>query len=842
MSQDTHRGRARDALHLHHALEPLWQAPRTRFGFLAATNHSTIGLRFIATAIVFFLIGGVLAMLIRAQLAGPNTQFLGEHAYSQVFTMHGTVMMFLFAIPLIEGLALYMLPKMLGSRDLAFPRLSAFGYWCYLFGGSLLLVAMLAGVAPDSGWFMYTPLSSKPFSPGINSDVWLLGVTFVEVSAICAAVEFMVTVLKVRAAGMSLGRMPLLCWYLWVTSAMMLVGFPPLILGSILLEIERAFGWAFFDPLRGGDPLLWQHLFWLFGHPEVYIIFLPAAGIVSTILPVFAGRPIVGYTWIVAALVGQAFISFGLWVHHMFTTGIPHLSLAFFSAASLLVVVPTSVQIFAWLATLLKGRPRLDLPMLWVFGFFFIFTAGGLTGVMVAVVPFDWQVHDTHFVVAHLHYVLVGGFVFPVMAGIYYWMPQVTGRRSDMGLGKLAFWLVFIGFNLTFLIMHLTGLLGMPRRVYTYPEGVGWELPNLVSSIGGFILAFGFALALIDIAVQWRFAAHTVRNPWKAGTLEWAMGTPVPPYNLASLPEVDSREPLQDDPDLPAKLAAGDGYVARCRNAWRETIGVDGVSGRAEQLILLPGPSYVPLFAALAAAGFFVSFLFSVYAAAAVSALLVLFFVLLWLWQTGLTADPEPADVGRGLELMPHSGSPQAPGWWGMVFTLVADGALFGSLLFGYLFLWTIAPNWPPPRWIEPDPILPLLSAVALAAGAYFARRARMANALDAASSRQSSLLIGAVAGLTAMLAFLAAPLMLAPSPVEHAYGAGVAALSGYAALHAFLAAVACGFAWARGSFGYVSPLRSLDMRNAELFWLYTAGTGFVILALIHLLPLAAAP
>src|SRR5690606_36197993 len=435
------------ALALHHEMEPLYSQPKSWFGFLAATNHTAIGIRFMVTAIAFFFIGGVLAMLIRAQLAGPDTQFLDAANSAQVFTMHGAVMMFLFAIPLIEGFALYRLPKLLGARDLAYPRLSAFGYWCYLAGGLILLAALMLGVAPDSGWFMYTPLSSRPFSPGINSDIWLVGITVVEVSAVCAAIELLATVLKVRAAGMSLQRMPLLAWYLWVTAAMMLVGFPPLILGSILLEAERAFGLPFFDPSRGGDPLLWQHLFWLFGHPEVYIIFLPAAGVISTILPVFAGRPMVGYRWIVAALISQAFLSFGLWAHHMFTTGVPHLSLAFFSAASLLVVVPTAIQIFAWLTTLIKGRPKMTIPMLWIYGFFFVFVSGGLTGVMVAVVPFDWQVHDTHFVVAHLHYVLVGGFVFPVMAGVYYWGPQLSGRRTGRGLGRLAFWLVFIGFN-----------------------------------------------------------------------------------------------------------------------------------------------------------------------------------------------------------------------------------------------------------------------------------------------------------------------------------------------------------------------------------------------------------
>lgn len=375
---------------LHRALDAVWRAPKG-IAALSAVNHTVVGRRFIITAFIYFAIGGLLAMLIRAQLARPDNPFLGADAYNQIFTMHGTVMMFLFAIPLIEGIALYLLPKILGARDLAYPRLSAFGYWCYLFGGTIILAAMLVGVAPDSGWFMYTPLASQPYSPGINSDVWLLGVTFVEISAVCAAVEIVVTVLKVRTAGMALTRMPLMAWYLLVTAAMMLIAFPPLILGSVLLEIERAFNWPFFDPERGGAPLLWQHLFWLFGHPEVYIIFLPAAGAVSTLIPVFARTKIVGYAWIVAAIIALAFLSFGLWVHHMFTTGIPHLALAFFSAASMLVAVPTAVQVFAWIATLMRGRPQMTLPMLYLMGFFSVFILGGLTGVMLALVPFNWR-------------------------------------------------------------------------------------------------------------------------------------------------------------------------------------------------------------------------------------------------------------------------------------------------------------------------------------------------------------------------------------------------------------------------------------------------------------------
>ncbi|MDO5704017.1 MAG: cbb3-type cytochrome c oxidase subunit I, partial [Paracoccus sp. (in: a-proteobacteria)] len=367
-------------------------------GFFTSVNHGTVGRRFMVTAFVFFAIGGVLAMLIRAQLATRQGAFLDTELYNQIFTMHGSIMMFLFAIPMLEGLALWLLPKILGARDMAFPRLSTLGYFCYLFGGGIILVSLLFGVAPDGGWFMYVPLTDRTHTPGINADVWLLGVTFVEISAVAAAVEIVVTILRCRAPGMALTRMPLMGWYLLGTAAMMLVGFPPLILGSILLEAQRAFDWPFFDVARGGDPLLWQHLFWLFGHPEVYIIFLPAAGALSTIIPVLSRTTILGYSAIVAAVIGLVFLSFGLWVHHMFTVGIPHMALAFFSAASALVAVPTAVQIFAWIGTMYEGRVQFRLPMLYIMGFFATFVLGGLTGVMLAMVPFNWQAHDTAFV------------------------------------------------------------------------------------------------------------------------------------------------------------------------------------------------------------------------------------------------------------------------------------------------------------------------------------------------------------------------------------------------------------------------------------------------------------
>src|SRR5690625_4789865 len=638
------------AISLHKALEADWK-PQPGWRGLSAVNHTVVGRRFIIASLVFFMIGGVLAMLIRTQLATADNAFLDSDTYSQVFTMHGTLMMFLFAIPMLEGLSFYLLPKMLGTRDMAYPRLGAYAWWCYLFGGLILLAGMALGVAADSGWFMYTPLSGKVFSPGINNDIWLIGVTFAEISAVCAAIELLTTILKFRSPGMALHKMPIFAWYMLVTAGMILVGFPPLILGSILLELERAFGLPFFDVSRGGDPLLWQHLFWIFGHPEVYIIFLPAAGMVSTLVPVFSRRPLIGYTWIVVAIVAMGFLSFGLWVHHMYAVGIPQMSLGFFSAASMLVAIPTTIQFFAWVATLWSGKVVCRLPMLYLAGFFVIFIIGGLTGVMLALVPFNWQVHDTHFVVAHLHYVLIGGMIFPVLAATAYWLPHMTGRMPSGPVGTTAFWLIFAGFNLTFLPMHLTGLLGMPRRVYTYDASAGWDMLNLLSSLGGFMQAIGFGLFILDMILLARLGRSAARNPWGAGTLEWAMPTPPPSYNFASVPEVGGRYPLWDNPDLGVEQVRGRHWLATAAAGQRQTLSVDVVSGRPASVVILPGSTWLPLYAGLATAMLFIAFLFKQYWLSAAGASLALVFFLRWAWQGGLRHDPDPVPDRKSTRL-----------------------------------------------------------------------------------------------------------------------------------------------------------------------------------------------
>ncbi|GJL70908.1 MAG: cytochrome ubiquinol oxidase subunit I [Nitrosomonas sp.] len=692
---------------LHGNFMKVWGNP-SGLQALTIVNHTAIGIRYMVTGGLFFLIGGLMAMLMRTQLALPEQEIIGPELYNQLFTMHGTVMMFLFAVPILEGLALYLIPKMIGARDLLFPRLSAFGYWCYLFGSIILLSSLLMGIAPAGGWFMYAPLSNAVYSPGMNADFWLLGITFIEISAVSAGVELAVSILRGRTPGMALKNMPIFCWYILVMALMIVFGFPPLILGSILLELERAADMPFFDVARGGDPVLWQHLFWLFGHPEVYIIFLPAAGIVSTLLPVFARRPIAGYRWVVLAVISTGFISFALWVHHMFGIGIPRLAQAFFSGASMLIAIPTGIQLFVWLATLWTGRPVYHIPMLWIIGFLIIFVAGGLTGIMLAMVPVNWQVHDTHFVVAHLHYVLVGGMLFPLIAGLYYWLPHFSGRMPSDKLARWGFWLTFIGFNTTFFIMHLTGLLGMPRRVYTYQEGLGWDLPNLISSIGSFILAIGIIMVLFDILLHFRFGRPAKTNPWQADTLEWATDTPPKPYNFISLPTILTRHPLWEQPDLQTTITEGRHTLSEISHGRRETWGTDPVTGKIKEVIHLPGNSWLPFFAALALAAVCISLLLRTYNIALIATGISLLMLLRWSWINGAHPGAAPdANISPEYPSL-HSRTFSGPGLWGMIVTLFADGALFLSLLFGWFYLWIAAPFWQAP---ETSPIawLPML-------------------------------------------------------------------------------------------------------------------------------------
>jgi cytochrome c oxidase subunit I+III len=798
---------------LHKALDRVW-TPGKGWERLSAVNHTVIGKRFMVTALLFFAIGGFLGMLIRTQLATAENAFMDAEQYAQIFTMHGTIMMFLFAIPFFEGLAIYLLPKMLGARDLAFPRLSAYGYWCYLFGGSMLIVALLLGIAPSSGWFMYTPLSSSTYSPEINSDFWLLGITFVEISAISAAVEFVVTILRLRAPGMSLVRMPIFAWYMLIVAAMMIVGFPPMILGSILLELERAFDLPFFDPTRGGDPLLWQHLFWLFGHPEVYIIFLPAAGALSTIIPVLSRTRLSGYNVIVASLILMAFLSFGLWVHHMFTVGIPHVALSFFSAASALVTIPTAIQIFSWIGTMAKGKPQSSVPMLYVIGFFVIFILGGLTGVMLAMVPFNQQVHDTHFVVAHLHYVLVGGFLFPMLAAAYYWVPHISGRIPVQHLSKAAFWMVFIGFNLTFFIMHLTGLLGMPRRIAFYPEASPWEWLNLVSSIGSFIMSMGLMLVALDLILIFRFGKIFRRNPWNAGTLEWAIPTPPTYYAFASIPHIHQRADGLDVDRLGPELAGGKGYLAHIRNEMMETVAVDAVTGAPNQIIVFPKNSYWPLISALLTGAFFLCFLIKIYILAPLFFIATIVSFFFWAKNPDAKRDRGEVSAGNNLYIPLHYEHADAPSIFAVRVALMSNATLFACLLFGGLFLW-ISNSGEAMAWQSQISFTNLLFLTVSVLGTLAGIVATLGN-----SGRLFLQAASALIYLTAIVIGLAAVIPEFQN-VTHVFDSIAFTLKSYLILHLVIAFTLSLFCILRYLTGYISPARRNDLKIARSWHLY---------------------
>src|SRR5215213_1755291 len=602
--RDTHLGDAE----LHARLTRTWRTGSGWIERLSSVDHKVVGRRYIITAFVFLCLGGLSAVVMRLQLARPEGQVVGPDLYNQLFTMHGSTMMFLFAVPVMEAFAVYLVPLMVGTRNIAFPRLNAFSYWVYLAGGSFLWISFLLNIGPDVGWFAYTPLSGPQFSPGKRADTWAQMITFTEVAALAVAVEIITTVFKQRAPGMTLDRIPLFVWAMLVTSFLVLFAMPAVMVASTSLILDRLVGTHFFNPAEGGSSLLWQHLFWFFGHPEVCIIFIPGTGMVSMIVATFCQRPVVGYLLVVLSLIAIGFLSFGLWVHHMFTTGLPQLGAAFFSASSMLIAVPSGIQIFCWIATLWDGKPVFRTPLLFVLGFIVIFVIGGLTGVMVASVPLDSQVHDTYFVVAHFHYVLIGGAVFPLLGGVYYWFPKFAGRMMSERLGLWHFWLAFLGFNLAFFPMHILGLQGMPRRVYTYSAEMKWDNLNMLATIGAVILFISFVIFLWNVIASYRRGLLAPDNPWNAGTLEWATSSPPAPYNFARIPVVTHREPLWAEREI---LPVTSGMSASKREVLITTL----TDAQPDVREASPRPSIWPLLAAIATTIFFVGSIFTPWAA-----------------------------------------------------------------------------------------------------------------------------------------------------------------------------------------------------------------------------------
>jgi cytochrome c oxidase subunit I len=589
----------------HERLSQTWGEPRGFWGWFMHVHHTSIGKRFMVTAFTFFSLAGILAVFMRIQLARSSSHFLGPDRYNTLFTMHGSTMMFLFAVPMMfEALSVYLIPLMVGARNIAFPRLNAYSYYLYLFGCIFLWVMFLLNSGPDMGWFSYVPLAGPAFTPGKRADTWAQMITFTEISALCVAVETLVTVFKLRAPGMTLNRLPMFVWSEAVTAFSVIFAMPAIMIASTSLILDRMMSTQFFNPAEGGDALLYQHMFWFFGHPEVYIIFLPGTGIVSTIVAGFSRRKVFGYLALVLSTVATGFIGFGVWVHHMFATGLPQMSLSFFTAASLMIVIPTGVQFFCWLTTLSTGKLWLKTPLLWVFGFFFVFLIGGLSGVMLASVPVDWQVHDTFFVVAHFHYVLIGGAIFPLFGAMYYWFPKITGRMLSERIGQVNFWLFFVGFNLTFFPMHLLGLGGMTRRVYTYLPQMQWDSMNMLATIGAFLMGLGFLVFLANVVVSRKRGLIAGPNPWQAGSLEWATASPPPPYNFLDLPTVGGREPLwENPPDQP--------IVTGIRDDIREVLVTRPLDAEPDHRDLFPAPSIWPFLAAVATGILFIWSIFS---------------------------------------------------------------------------------------------------------------------------------------------------------------------------------------------------------------------------------------
>jgi cytochrome c oxidase subunit I+III len=673
----------------------IWTERPGVLGWLTTTDHKRIGILYFFTALAFFAAGGIEALLIRTQLIGPDKHLLGPEAYDEVFTMHGLTMIFLFVIPMSTGaFGNYLLPLMIGARDMAFPRLNALSYWIYVASGTFMYVSLAIGDAPDAGWFNYVPLAGRDYSPGPGIDFYCLGILFLGISTTAAAINFIVTIFKLRAPGMSLNRMPLFCFAFLAVSFALVFALPPLNVAVGMLELDRRLGTHFYDVAQGGDPVLWQHLFWIFGHPEVYIIILPAFGIATSIIPTFAKRRMVAFPLVALAEILVAFIGFGVWAHHMFAIGMATTTAVYFAAASLIIVVPSAIQLFAWLTTLVTGTPRFETPLLWIVGFITFFIAGGLTGVMFAAVPFDQQAHDTYFVVAHFHFVIFGAAVFPLLGGMYYWFPKLTGRMYHERAGKLSFWLAFAGTGLTFFPMHIVGLLGMPRRQYTYGRDLGWTGLNLLETLGSYLLTAGLLLVVANLAFSLRRGAPAGDDPFDGATLEWATTSPPPPYNFAVIPKITSPYPMWDRRDREEdvrRLDRGELVLDHGHQTPATTV----VDGEYDETLAMPSDSPWPILVAAALAVVF-AFLLTGHL---VTALVFL----------GLAAAATAGWHNREAAHEALERRSRPAGWWGMALFAATEAALFGSLIGTYGYLRFTSPAWPQGGIAPPETTLPIV-------------------------------------------------------------------------------------------------------------------------------------
>jgi cytochrome c oxidase subunit I+III len=838
-----------------------WDQPKGFIGFFATIDNIPIAVRYMVTSFGFFVAGGILALLMRVQLARPENGFVDPHTYNQLFTMHGTTMMFLFIIPFLEAFANYLIPLLNGTRDLPFPRLTALSYWTYLFGGIFIYTSWFVGLAPDGGWFAYLPLNNKQYSPGLNMDFWDIGLSVAEVAALGAAAEMIVGILRMRAPGMSINRLPMFCWAMLVTSVMIIFAFTALVVGTAMLELDRKELTSFFNPDHGGDPVLWQHLFWVFGHPEVYIMFLPAVGIMSHIVQTFSRRPLMSYTLMVLALVATGFLSFGLWVHHMYVTGISAVALGFFAAAGAVVAIPSGINVFGWIATIWAGKPVWRTPLLYSLAAIIIFTIGGVTGVMVAAVPFDFQAHDTYFVVAHLHYVIFGGSIFPVFAGLYFWFPKFSGRMLSERLGWWSVGLMFVGFNLAFGPMHWSGLDGMPRRVYTYPSGLGLEGFNLTSTFGAFTLALGVLLTLINFGMTLRRRPDAGPDPWGGDSLEWSEQSPPVNAQFKSIPVVRSRHPMWDQTTL-KPVDGDDAEVVRAAQAldarperWRGSLVVGVTDGRPLALAHLPRRSIWPFILSI---GFVLLFLAALLDNLwiALGGLVVTAIALGgWFWpidtetvairETGADRDDagpsraeHPSDKREGSDVaLPLAvGDRASNGYWGTGVLLAILGTASATFIASYFYLGQ-GPTPIPPGTVPP-PLMPALWASLAAVVAVGATR-WITGSVDRRrdGARRLALLLTLLAQLAVLWLSLASWRGAELEPARSGYGSGVLGVMGFGWFVniglAIMLAVALLWAWRAPR----DPRGRGVALNASLVSYFSCANWLVTLAVVHLWP-----
>jgi cytochrome c oxidase subunit 1/cytochrome c oxidase subunit I+III len=611
-------------------LEAMWQSSPGLLGWLTTTDHKRVGLLYFWTTLALFGAGGVEALLMRTQLIKPNNDLVSPETYDQLFTLHGITMIFFFIIPMTTGaFGNYLIPLMIGARDMAFPRMNALSFWIFLGSAIFLYTSLALGTSPDAGWFDYVPLANKQFTPGINIDFYALAIIFNGIASTLTAGQFIVTIFKSRAPGMSFNRMPLFCFAYLAASFGLLFALPPLTADNIFLFLDRNVGTHFFDPAHGGAALLWQHLFWIFGHPEVYILIVPAFGIATSIIPAFTQRKLVAFPLVAIAELLVVFIGFGVWAHHMYTTGMSTSATIFFAAATAMVIIPSTIQVFAWCMSMVLGVARFRTPLLFIAGFIFMFVTGGLTGIMFVAIPFDQQVTDTYFIIAHFHYIIFGAAVFPIFGGMYYWFPKVTGRMYFERPGQISFWLIFAGTNLLFFPMHIVGLLGMTRRVYTYPSNLGWEPYNLAETIGGYLTLVGILVLFGNLVWSYRRAPLAGPDPWHGPTLEWTTSSPPPDYDYAVIPKVSSAYPnwdVEDREEDRRKLAEG----VLLLDQGHEQVEVTPVDGWFSEITEMPHESPWPILLALCVSLVFVMLLLQHYAIAGVMGILCLLTLAGW--------------------------------------------------------------------------------------------------------------------------------------------------------------------------------------------------------------------